>query len=822
MKTKFQLLLVTLGLAALSAAAQVPGIISHQGKVMVNGTNYTGSGQFKFALVNAAGTTTYWSHDGSSTGGAAPASAVTLPVARGVFSVNLGDTTVANMTQAIPASVFTNGAVYLRTWFNDGADGSQLLAPDRQIVSVGYALAAGSYVETDPVFASSVAYSITSGQVANWNTAYSWGNHATFGYLTSYTETDPVFAASAAHGIGVGDITAWNAKVPSTRTISTTAPLTGGGDLSADRSLSIAQATNSVSGYLSSNDWSAFNAKVGGVTASSPLASSGGATPNLTIPTASGSQAGALSSADWTTFNGKVSATRNINTTSPLTGGGTLAGDLTLAMPQATSTTSGWLSSTDWTKFNSASGLGGSGTANYVPKFTAASTLGNSLIYDNGTSVGISTNSPRSTYALDVNGSAGVNGYFMVDANGQNNGSLNPASLIFGPWGSVEGIASQRTSAGGNQNGLDFYTSGWKRMSILNGGYVGIGTTSPGSSLQVNGGIRANGGTPGSGGVNNNGYAFNGVNGGDNDSGMFSFGDGEIDFCNNNSVYVYLKPDHTTIRNNVGIGTDSPLAPLHVVGTAFFQNNVGIGASSPWCPLVVEDSATINIGTFTFYPLGGVTGKTSGSGDVSIWSGGRVVAEEFDAVSDARIKEIEGRTDTQAALDRINQLQITDYTYIDKPEHGSQRHVGVIAQEAETVAPDVVSTNTDFIPCIYAKADSTSYDAAAKQLTVVMPQAHGLVVGDVVRFAGASNTVTKTVTAVADANTFVVGDVPAAEPNVFVIGKQVHDFRTVNYQDLFATGLAAIQELTKQNQALQDQNAALLRRVEALEAKLGQ
>lgn len=26
---------------------------------------------------------------------------------------------------------------------------------------------------------------------ANWNTAYSWGNHATAGYLTNYTETDP-------------------------------------------------------------------------------------------------------------------------------------------------------------------------------------------------------------------------------------------------------------------------------------------------------------------------------------------------------------------------------------------------------------------------------------------------------------------------------------------------------------------------------------------------------------------------------------------------------------------------------------------------------
>lgn len=43
------------------------------------------------------------------------------------------------------------------------------------------------------------------------------------------------------------------------------------------------------------------------VTASSPLASSGGTTPNITIQTASAAQAGALSAANWTTFNNKVS-----------------------------------------------------------------------------------------------------------------------------------------------------------------------------------------------------------------------------------------------------------------------------------------------------------------------------------------------------------------------------------------------------------------------------------------------------------------------------------------------------------------------------------
>ena len=39
-------------------------------------------------------------------------------------------------------------------------------------------------------------YSITDAKVGQWDTAYSWGNHASAGYLTSYTETDPVYTAS--------------------------------------------------------------------------------------------------------------------------------------------------------------------------------------------------------------------------------------------------------------------------------------------------------------------------------------------------------------------------------------------------------------------------------------------------------------------------------------------------------------------------------------------------------------------------------------------------------------------------------------------------
>lgn len=41
-----------------------------------------------------------------------------------------------------------------------------------------------SFTESDPVFAGSPAYGITSTQITNWDTAYGWGNHASAGYLT--------------------------------------------------------------------------------------------------------------------------------------------------------------------------------------------------------------------------------------------------------------------------------------------------------------------------------------------------------------------------------------------------------------------------------------------------------------------------------------------------------------------------------------------------------------------------------------------------------------------------------------------------------------
>lgn len=80
-------------------------------------------------------------------------------------------------------------------------------------------------------------------------------------------------------------------------------------------------------------------------------------------------------------------------------------------------------------------------------------------------------------------------GNVALDPLGQNTGNLLPG-LTFGS-GSGEGIASKR-STGGNQYGLDFYTSFQPRMSIAQSGNVGIGTNQPQTALHVNGTVTAN------------------------------------------------------------------------------------------------------------------------------------------------------------------------------------------------------------------------------------------------------------------------------------------------------------------------------------------
>jgi hypothetical protein len=135
---------------------------------------------------------------------------------------------------------------------------------------------------------------------------------------------------------------------------------------------SFTNATFTVNGKGLITAASSGTAPVTSVTATSPVLSSGGATPDISIPAATTSVSGYLTSTDWTTFNSKGSGT--VTSVAALTLGttgtdlgstvanGTTTPVITLNVPTASATNRGALSSADWTTFNNK----GSGTVTSV------------------------------------------------------------------------------------------------------------------------------------------------------------------------------------------------------------------------------------------------------------------------------------------------------------------------------------------------------------------------------------------------------------------------------------------------------------------------
>jgi hypothetical protein len=131
----------------------------------------------------------------------------------------------------------------------------------------------------------------------------------------------PTSSAANRGLLSAADWTTFNNKVGTARSISTTAPLEGGGDLSANRTLSITQSGASSNGYLSSTDWNTFNNKEGALTkgnltetVSGVLTITGGTSAvigtgtSIEVKQASSTQDGFLDSGDWSTFNNKQAA----------------------------------------------------------------------------------------------------------------------------------------------------------------------------------------------------------------------------------------------------------------------------------------------------------------------------------------------------------------------------------------------------------------------------------------------------------------------------------------------------------------------------------
>ena len=89
----------------------------------------------------------------------------------------------------------------------------------------------------------------------------------------------------------------------------------------------------------------------------------------------------------------------------------------------------------------------------------------------------------------------------------------------------------------------------------------------------------------------------------------------------------------------------------------------------------------------------------------SIYASKRIAGVAFDAVSDARIKDIQGVSDGVADLNTLMEIEITDYQLKDKANHGNHKYKKVIGQQIDGVYPQAVNKLTkEVVPDIYQLA----------------------------------------------------------------------------------------------------------------------
>jgi len=372
-------------------------------------------------------------------------------------------------------------------------------------------------------------------------------------------------------------------------------------------------------------------------------------------------------------------------------------------------------------------------------------------------SVGIGTTSPDSK--LEVASTANAT-YLHVrnDSTGQTRLKMSNSSDT-----NSNGFQIINNASNGQVNLLNYkastlalWTNGSEKMTILSGGNVGIGTTSPAEKLAVAGNIRVTGvgnalnlDTLGSAGTN-------GIKVQNNYETVVYTGRGSAGFAVIGNANIRLGFGAAATTSNadllinssglVGIGTVSPVDKLHVSSGMIRVEGVGCGIRMPdtsgnpllalttdqntfaGCNIVngwgnssntgvgvgttrsdgtafqVRTGITLSSGIATssgtqrliVYGNGGTKiTKSLGVGANASATTGRIDASnDIVAYSSSDIRLKDNIKSIDKALDKVNKIQGIEFDWIEKEEvHGNSGHdVGVIAQEIEKVLPEVVDT----------------------------------------------------------------------------------------------------------------------------------
>jgi hypothetical protein len=479
--------------------------------------------------------------------------------------------------------------------------------------------------------------------------------------------------------------------------------------------------------------------------------------------------------------------------------------------------------------------------------FSATST--SNLFFDSvNTRVGIACNAPG--FLLDVNGASRFSGNLNVPSFNYSS-SINSIIRI-GAGSPVQTFIQWGDGSGWQYNYLGASSRTTNVMTLEDRGRVGILCNAPTFAFDVNGNTQINGYAQMTGNTQHGDPSANGTtylyHGGTNHSFY-----GQSVTTGAGTLSVYSTESNATGRGgSVALGARSTdfgggqqlQIQARIAGIVEGSYNgafiiqtcangalperfritsggyVGILCNSPACPLAIGNYNSFTVsGTSTYFGVG-ATGLTNGTNvglNVSLQAPGFLVAGGLSASSDTRIKENIQDVQDDDALQRLRLIQPKTYTYKDVITRGTEPVYGFIAQQIRSVLPYSTNLTKEVIPDIYQLADIVEDIVTLRDSTFSFNQSSGKV-----RFI--QKKVDNIIVPVnfISSNQLQILDtskLDQTESEIFVYGREVDDFHTLNKDAIFTVNVAATQELDRQLQAAKAQIASLETRLALLESR---
>jgi hypothetical protein len=273
---------------------------------------------------------------------------------------------------------------------------------------------------------------------------------------------------------------------------------------------------------------------------------------------------------------------------------------------------------------------------------------------------------------------------------------------------------------------------------------------------------------------------------------------------------------------NLGFWTNVALnnaAPAERMTIAAATGYVGIGCNTPSFPLVVNGFLSSNLGQGTYFQYGiGITTHTTTIGhNTTIFAQTGVVAGAFIAYSDQRIKTDIQDVQDDEALQQLRLIQPKTYKYKDIIEKGSTPVYGFIAQQVRSVLPYSTGLIKNTIPDIYHLGDRVDDIVTLRDSTFSFNESSGNV--KFIQKKGGDIIVPVNFISSNQLQILDTSNLDQTESEIFVYGREVNDFHSLNKDAIFTVNVAATQEIDRQLQAAKVQIASLETRLALLESQ---